>query len=133
MFGIPNMIKLGIYRIKCNIKANFLVCVFNVATRNLQSTHVACVCGWFRVPVWRPVWCLEWERGPSAALPVWTLPSPVSAAAASIQVRQTAGSFRLSLSPRIGPGLGANNGMWEQRFGWGRGGGPGLAGGTLLY
>ena len=34
----------------------------------------------------RPVWSLEWERGSSAALPVWTLPSPVSAAATSIQV-----------------------------------------------
>lgn len=82
----------------------------------------------------RPVWSLEWERGPSAALPVWTLPSPVSAAATSIQVRQTAGSFRLSLSPRSGPGLGANNGTWEQRFGWSRGGGawPGWGDAALL-
>lgn len=80
----------------------------------------------------RPVWSLEWEQGPSPALPVWTLLFPISAAAVSIQVRQTAGCFHLPLSQhqaqdwvrmttRGGGGLGGGGrGAWP---GWGRGGG----------
>lgn len=29
------------------IKINFLLCIFNVATRKFRIMYVACVCGWY--------------------------------------------------------------------------------------
>lgn len=74
----------------------------------------------------RPVWSLEWERA-LPSLPLWTLPFPVSAAAASIQLRQTAACSRLPVSQHQAqdwaPLTARGGGGWEGGLAWLGGGG----------